>query len=349
MNNTVVVEPVVVREGPAPGTVLSSKTNSASNTSVMHETLKVNGADIAVPQVGEREDKKPKEKHFFDEFLDTLKTGRGRGKKKSEAEQLEQISMIEEFKARMEVAAEDDCKDNKEGKPALHKLKMLGEVLAQLEKKNLQQLFIENHILGTVRKWLEPLPDRSLPNMKIREGLLQAMQKWGAIETEELKDSGIGKVIMFLSKHPNETPMNKNVAKQLIERWSRPIFGISEQYKDNEEVPEEDDSQRSGDSRGRKSLTSSREDKFDLVNELEKKRAIQSKTPVKDSPTYHARIPEKIALDFKIKPKSKIDVENVPKKPKRALENRLLQKKAKSPGGIQRASSVSIQGRKLVH
>eukprot|EP01114_Cavostelium_apophysatum_P015512 TRINITY_DN4233_c0_g2_i2.p1 TRINITY_DN4233_c0_g2~~TRINITY_DN4233_c0_g2_i2.p1 ORF type:complete len:184 (+),score=38.83 TRINITY_DN4233_c0_g2_i2:142-693(+) len=49
MNNTVVVEPVVVREGPAPGTVLSSKTNSASNTSVMHETLKVNGADIAVP------------------------------------------------------------------------------------------------------------------------------------------------------------------------------------------------------------------------------------------------------------------------------------------------------------
>jgi hypothetical protein len=52
----------------------------------------------------------------------------------------------------------------------------------------------------------------------------------GKIETADLTDSGIGKVILFLWKHPLETTQNKRVAKALIDTWSRPVFQISEKY-----------------------------------------------------------------------------------------------------------------------
>jgi hypothetical protein len=42
---------------------------------------------------------------------------------------------------------------------------------------------------------------------------------------------------MALWRNKSETAGNKKMAKQLIDKWSRPIFGISSEYKDlhNEE------------------------------------------------------------------------------------------------------------------
>ena len=47
---------------------------------------------------------------------------------------------------------------------------------------------------------------------------------------EQLKKSGLGHVIMFLSKLPDELPANRRMAKELVQRWSRPIF---EQYRND--------------------------------------------------------------------------------------------------------------------
>jgi transcription factor SPN1 len=44
---------------------------------------------------------------------------------------------------------------------------------------------------------------------------------------------------MFLYKHPLETKQNKKMAKFLIEKWSRPIFGISAKYQDLNYLEEE--------------------------------------------------------------------------------------------------------------
>ena len=46
---------------------------------------------------------------------------------------------------------------------------------------------------------------------------------------EQLKKSRLGQVVMFLYKLPDETAGNRRMAKELVERWSRPIF---EQYRD---------------------------------------------------------------------------------------------------------------------
>lgn len=41
---------------------------------------------------------------------------------------------------------------------------------------------------------------------------------------EQLKKSQLGRIVMFLSKLPDEIPANRRMARELVQRWSRPIF-----------------------------------------------------------------------------------------------------------------------------
>ncbi len=61
---------------------------------------------------------------------------------------------------------------------------------------------------------------------------------------ESLKESSIGKMVMYLWKHSSETASNKKIAQELIDKWSRPIFGISARYKDLGQLEEEDTMRR---------------------------------------------------------------------------------------------------------
>lgn len=46
---------------------------------------------------------------------------------------------------------------------------------------------------------------------------------------EQLKKSELGKYVMFYSKQPDETLPNRQLARSLVEKWSRPVF---EQYRE---------------------------------------------------------------------------------------------------------------------
>ena len=56
---------------------------------------------------------------------------------------------------------------------------------------------------------------------------------------KQLKRSGLGKVIMFLSKSDEETTSNRKLAKDLVDKWSTPIFNKSTRFEDMRNVDDD--------------------------------------------------------------------------------------------------------------
>ncbi|XP_048120863.1 protein IWS1 homolog isoform X1 [Alosa alosa] len=132
---------------------------------------------------------------------------------------------------KMTEAAEEDRTLNSQKKPALKKLTLLPTVVMHLKKQDLKETFIDSGVMSAIKEWISPLPDKSLPALRIREELLRILQELPSVSQETLKHSGIGRAVMFLYKHPKESRGNKNLALKLINEWSRPIFGLSSNYK----------------------------------------------------------------------------------------------------------------------
>nr|XP_005157880.1 protein IWS1 homolog isoform X5 [Danio rerio] len=132
---------------------------------------------------------------------------------------------------KMTEAAEEDRTLNSQKKPALKKLMLLPTVVMHLKKQDLKETFIDSGVMAAIKEWISPLPDKSLPALRIREELLKILQELPSVSQETLKFSGIGRAVMYLYKHPKESRPNKDLALKLINEWSRPIFGLTSNYK----------------------------------------------------------------------------------------------------------------------
>ncbi|CAM6098400.1 unnamed protein product [Calypogeia fissa] len=146
---------------------------------------------------------------------------------------------VEKFLAKLDVVAEADADLNRASKPAIEKLKMVPELLRVLGNRGpLQSAFLDRGVLSSLKNWLEPLPDGSVPNLNIRSALLKLLTNHLSVDAEDserrdqLKQSGLGKAVMFLSKLPEESPENKKLARHLVHKWSRPIFQKSTRFED---------------------------------------------------------------------------------------------------------------------
>lgn len=114
---------------------------------------------------------------------------------------------------------------------AMQKVKLLPRVISVLSKANLADTILDNNLLQSVRIWLEPLPDGSLPSYEIQKNLF-SMIKELPIKTEHLKESGLGRVIIFYTKSKRVEPALARLAERLIAEWTRPIIGASDNYRD---------------------------------------------------------------------------------------------------------------------
>lgn len=109
---------------------------------------------------------------------------------------------------------------------------------------------MDQNLLEAVRQWLEPLSDKSLPALNIQNAFFEVLPKvirvvlpqrvvWLMfypqmdIDTNTLKESGIGRIVMFYTRsNKRVTPTIKRAADALLAQWSRPIIKRSSSYRD---------------------------------------------------------------------------------------------------------------------
>jgi transcription factor SPN1 len=233
-------------------------------------------------------------------------------------------------------------------------LPLLTEVLS---KKQLQLEFLDHGVLTLLKNWLEPLPDGSLPNINIRTAILKILNDFPIDleqydRREQLKKSGLGKVIMFLSRSDEEINVNRKLAKELVDKWSRPIFNKSTRFEDmrnneDDRVPYRRPSVKKPTNKA--AGMASRDGDLDLEFSQQGPKSGQS------SARQLTSRPEATPLDFVIRPQSKIDPDEIRARAKQCsqdqhrmkMNKKLQQLRAPKKKQLQ-ATKLSVEGRGMV-
>jgi len=220
----------------------------------------------------------------------------------------------------MEDAAEQDYTAIANSMPATHKLALLPELEAVLAKSTFYQAILDQVLLGAMRLWLEPLPDRTLPAYSIQRVLLSSLQKI-PITKEALAESSIGKIVMFYRNSPRVEPSIRKIADVLWVEWSRPILRKSANYRD----------------------------KRVATAEYHPSMALPVFKNTGGEDSRRTVIPRTIHSTFEIAPQTKIDKTNIPVARTQKVENTEMFKRLKMRMQIgsaksKKENSVRIQG-----
>ncbi len=85
---------------------------------------------------------------------------------------------------------------------------------------------------ATLADWLYPLPDGTYPNVKVVSEMLGVLDTL-AIDSHQLEQHPrLFKVVRAYAKDRANMPSVTELAKRIVDKWSRMIFGISTTYYD---------------------------------------------------------------------------------------------------------------------
>lgn len=167
----------------------------------------------------------------LDRAMDAAIAPQKKRKKKDEDDLIASMDdEIVQLSERMRLAAQADAEANAEKRIATAKLKLLPEVQRILRSQALYDSILDNNMLVSMKHWLEPLPDKSLPALNIQKTIFDALQAL-PIKTEHLRESGVGKVVLFYKKSKKPEEFIKVQANTLVSDWSRPIIRKSASHK----------------------------------------------------------------------------------------------------------------------
>lgn len=272
----------------------------------------------------------------FDMMMERRRADQKKRRKKKDIDLInDNDDAIARLIADMRLAAREDNELNQARQPAIRKIAMLKNVMSQLKKVDLQMAFVEANVLSVMTDWLAPMPDKSLPSLEIRKELLKLLANLRIDDQSRLKESGIGKAVMYLYKHPKEIRENKIIAGKIINNWARPIFNKSMDYKDYDKMTRAE--------RDQDMLIAKRR----RVEEPEPEEGIRPGDP---GWVARARVPLPSTKDYITRPEWQTDVEVVAKRKKEVtmLEKHMRaaaeRKKNSKP---RRAVEMSMEGRKM--
>ena len=253
----------------------------------------------------------------------------------------------------MKVAADEDREAVEKGVPALNKLKILKRVVDHMKKQDMKESFIDMGVYSAISDWLTPIQGYTLPHMSIRTELLQVLHTYPTASAETLSSSKVGRAVMLIFKHPKEIRKNKELAGRLINKWSRPLFGLNENFRSMSKIEREERDQQQMSTKKRKH------------SETETSTSVsESDVPLRPGDkgfVMRARVPMPSNRDYVVRPKWKVnsdqDEEGVSsfhakKSKSKKTDSRLdkhikkfaeKQKKRK----MQQACSISIEGNKM--
>ena len=284
-----------------------------------------------------------------DDELGKLFAPGGKGKRRRKDEEVARMEVLD-FLSKMEIAVEEDLRAYDMGKPAVKKLKLLPEVEKKLKMVELHEAFLRHGLLNVLRAWLDLLPDGNLANLTIRTSLIKLIEQLPVAtdsheRKEELKRSGLGRIIMFLSTIDEETAQNRVICKKLVEKWSRPVYELSSHYGDIHVGREQVDADERRVKKAKKRAVDASAD-------------VGGADAVTDEPKYgergyrhHAMVPERSSTQYVKQPRLEIDPSEIKARTQTADQRRVRQlvgkvAKNKKQGG--QAYVPSVEGRGLV-
>jgi transcription factor SPN1 len=260
------------------------------------------------------------------------------GRKEYKREQLDED--VDAMIARMEAAADRDDELLEQQEPAIEKAQMMPEVAAFMRKRHYHEVMVDRGFLAAAARWLKPM-EGALVNLTVRTGLLKSLQLIEADDTliGALRSSKIGVYVKLLSLHRKETDQNKRLAQNLVETWSRPIFGAN-------------DKMRAEDVEAARPRYTARELTKRLDKELDAApgEAVAPREQRSGMTKNGTMVPRPLGMDFHAQPTSNVTAAASSKYTKDSIKGKLQDrfvnnKKGKSTN--RQAATLSVEGRTL--